>query len=110
MSYAFPPDIRDLIDQNLATGIYSSDEDVLQAALHVLSGYHATVADIRQSMIDYEQGRGEPLSQAMADIRRQLGAKLRLTASRFFRAPNARCWTSRYVVREPFGRTSILLA
>jgi hypothetical protein len=76
MSYAFPPEIRALIDQNLATGIYSSEEDVLQAALHVLSDYHATVADIRQGMIDYEQGRGEPLSQAMADIRRQLGAKL----------------------------------
>jgi Arc/MetJ-type ribon-helix-helix transcriptional regulator len=76
MSYAFPPQIRELIDQNLATGIYTSEEDVLQAALHALSDYHATIADIREGMIDYEQGRGEPLSQAMADIRRQLGAKL----------------------------------
>ncbi len=76
MSYAFPPEIRELIDQNMATGIYASEEDVLQAALHTLSDYHATISDIRQGMIDYEQGRGEPLSHAMADIRRQLGAKL----------------------------------
>jgi Arc/MetJ-type ribon-helix-helix transcriptional regulator len=76
MSYAFPPDIRELIDQNMATGIYASEEDVLQAALHALSEYHATIADIRQGMIDYDAGRGEPLSDAMADIRRQMGSRL----------------------------------
>ena len=76
MPYAFPPEIKQLIDQNMATGMYASEEDVLQAALHALSDYHAAIADIRQGMVDYEQGRGEPLSEAMADIRRQLGAKL----------------------------------
>jgi len=76
MSYAFPPEIRELIDQIMATGFYVSEEDVLQAALHALNDYHATIADIRQGLIDYEQGRGEPLAEAMADIRRQLGAKL----------------------------------
>ncbi len=75
MAYAFPPDIKQLIDRNMATGMYSSEDDVLQAALHVLSDYNATVADIRQGMTDYEQGRGEPLSEAMSDIRRQLGSK-----------------------------------
>lgn len=73
MPYAFPPEIKLLIDQNMATGQYSSEDHVLQAALHVLSDYHATIADIRQGMSDYDQGRGEPLSQAMADIRQQLG-------------------------------------
>jgi hypothetical protein len=73
MSYAFPPEIKQLIDQNMATGLYSSEEDLLQAALHVLSNYNATVADSRQGMADYEQGRGVPLAEAMADIRRQLG-------------------------------------
>ena len=76
MPYAFPPEIKQLIEQNMATGIYASEEEVLQAALHVLSDYHATVADIRQGMSDYEQGRGEPLAEAMADIRRELGSRL----------------------------------
>ena len=76
MPYAFPDEIKQLIDQNLATGIYSSEDDVLQAALHALSDYHATVADIRQGRMDYEHGLGQPLSDAMADIRRQLGATL----------------------------------
>jgi predicted transcriptional regulator len=73
MSYVFPPGIQQLIDQNMATGLYTSEEHVLQAALHVLSEYNATVADIRQGMVDYEQGRGVPLAEAMADIRGQLG-------------------------------------
>jgi Arc/MetJ-type ribon-helix-helix transcriptional regulator len=75
MSYTFPAEIKQLIDQNLATGMYSSEDEVLQAALHALSEYHATVADIRQGMIDYEHGRGEPLAQAMTDIRQQLSSK-----------------------------------
>ena len=75
MPYAFPPEIRNLIDQNMGTGLYSSEEQVLQAALHVLSDYNATIADIRQGVVDYEQGRGEPLSQAMADIRRRLSSQ-----------------------------------
>jgi Arc/MetJ-type ribon-helix-helix transcriptional regulator len=74
MSYAFPPEIRQLIDQSLATGVYSSEEDVLQAALYVLGDYHATIADIRQGMSDYAAGHGEPLSEAMADVRQQLSS------------------------------------
>jgi hypothetical protein len=75
MSYVFPTEIRRLIDQNMATGAYASEEAVLQAALHVLSDYHATIADIRQGRIDYEAGLGESLSDAIADIRRQLGSR-----------------------------------
>ena len=75
MRFAFSPEITRLIHENMATGLYSSEEDVLEAALHVLSDYHATIADIRQGVIDYEQGRGQPVSEAMADIRRDLGAK-----------------------------------
>ena len=71
----FPPEIKQLIDQNMATGMVASEEDVLQESLHALSDYHATIADIRQGMIDYELGRGEPLSQAIADIRQQLGSR-----------------------------------
>lgn len=75
MSYAFPPEIMQLIRENMATGIYSSEDEVLQAALHVLSDYNATVADIRQGVDDYQKGEGEPLSNAFTDIRRQLDSK-----------------------------------
>jgi Arc/MetJ-type ribon-helix-helix transcriptional regulator len=79
MSYAFPREIKLLIEQNMATGKYASEEDVLQAALHALSDYHATIADIRQGIIDYEQGRGEPPPEAMADVRQQLGSRLEVS-------------------------------
>jgi predicted transcriptional regulator len=75
MSFVFSPEIKRLIDQNMATGLYSSEEDVLQTALHVLNDYHATIADIRLGLVDYENGRGQSLSEAMADIRKELGAQ-----------------------------------
>jgi hypothetical protein len=72
MSYGLPSSIQVLIDQSLATGIYSSEEQVLETALHVLMDYHESVEDIRQGMVDYESGLGEPLSEAMSGIRREL--------------------------------------
>lgn len=75
MSYAFPPEIRQLINQNLATGIYASEEQVLQAALHALSDYHSTIDDIRHGMIDHEKGLGQPLPQALAEVRDHLDSK-----------------------------------
>ena len=75
MSYPFPPAIQHLIDQNMATGVYASEDEVLQAALGVLSDYHATVADIQAGMVDYDQGRGEPMSQAFADVRNRLDSR-----------------------------------
>ena len=74
MQYAFSPEIQRLIDESLSTGCYSSPEEVIHAALHALSTYHATVADVRQGVIDYGQDAGQPLAEAMADIRRELGA------------------------------------
>jgi len=73
MPYEFPHDVRELIDRHMATGMYASEEDALHAALHALTDYRATVADIRQGMVDYEQKRGQSLSRAMAHVRWQLG-------------------------------------
>ena len=75
MSYEFPPEIQNLINQNMASGAYSSENHVLQMALHVLSDYHATIADIRQGISEFEDGKAEPLAQAMDDIRRQMSAQ-----------------------------------
>ena len=75
MSYAFPPEIKQLIDKNMATGIYGSEDDVLQAALLALSEYNATVGDIRQGVSDYNQGLGESLSEAILDIRQKMDMK-----------------------------------
>ncbi len=75
MSNKFPPEIQNLIDQYMASGAYSSENHFLQTALHVLSDYQATITDIRQGISEFEDGKAEPLSQAMDDIRRQLSAQ-----------------------------------
>jgi hypothetical protein len=58
----------------VSTGLYANEDQVLHAALHVLSDYHATISDIRQGRLDYEAGMGQPLAEAMAEIRQKLGA------------------------------------
>lgn len=75
MAYEFPPTIRALIEENLAHGRYDSVDQVLEAALHVLSDYHASIADIRSGMNDFDEGRSEPLGDAMNDVRSQLGLR-----------------------------------
>lgn len=76
MSYNFPPEIKSLVDQNMAIGSYASEDHLLAAALHVLSDYHATVADVRQGISEYEHGEAEPLSAALTDIREQLRSRI----------------------------------
>jgi hypothetical protein len=73
MSYNFPPEIKSLVDQNMALGVYLSEDHLLQAALHVLSDYHATVSDVRQGITDFEAGNYQDISAAFADIRAELG-------------------------------------
>jgi Arc/MetJ-type ribon-helix-helix transcriptional regulator len=75
MSYAFSPEIQQLIDVNLASGRYGSEAEVLKAALHALSDHQSTLDDIRQGRLDYEQGYGEPLATAMSGIGQSLEAK-----------------------------------
>jgi hypothetical protein len=76
MSYNFPPEIKSLVDQNMAQGLYDSEDHLLQTALHVLSDYHATVADIRQGITDFEAGNFQDISAAFSDIRTELGKPL----------------------------------
>jgi len=75
MPYAFAPEIKHLVDQSLSSGEYASEDEVLRAALHALGDYHATIADIRQGQADHQQGRGESVTAAVADIRHHLQAK-----------------------------------
>jgi hypothetical protein len=52
--------------------MHFSEDDNLEPNIFVDVEYQSTIADVHQGMIDYEQGRGEPLSEAMADIKGQL--------------------------------------
>ena len=71
MPYNLPPDVQDQIKQQIATGHYSSEDDVLRAALQALSFRHDELAAIQAGIDDMEAGRMHPFEEADADIRGQ---------------------------------------
>jgi Arc/MetJ-type ribon-helix-helix transcriptional regulator len=69
--------IQDAIAHHLATGKYTSAEDVVLAGLQRLdedeAEHLATVADLQESLADEQAGRLKPLSAVAADVRREHG-------------------------------------
>lgn len=58
MSYHFPADIESLVQQQLATGHFSSPDDVLRAALQQLQLEDQEVKAIQQSIERLDEGEG----------------------------------------------------
>lgn len=73
MQYQFPANIKQLVTAQLATGKYSSENDVLFHALRTLKEYNESVADIEDGIADEVAGRTRPLHEVDADIRQKLG-------------------------------------
>ena len=80
MSYAFPPDVAKLIQEQMATGSYSSEDDVLRVALTVLGQYaepededeyRETLAAVREGHADAEAGRVTPLRTLIEEFRQR---------------------------------------
>ena len=61
--YQFPPDLEDEIKQRMATGQYTSEDDVLREALHALRWRDEEVAAIQEGIDDMEAGRVKPLRE-----------------------------------------------
>jgi len=73
MPYNLPPDVQDQIRQHIATGQYSSEDDVLRAALRALAFRRDELAAVQAGLDDMEAGRVSPFEDVDADIRRQFG-------------------------------------
>ena len=71
------PKIQEAIAIHLATGKYSSAEEVVLVALKQLAedemDYAATVADLRESVADENAGRMKPLAEVATNIRQKHG-------------------------------------
>jgi hypothetical protein len=65
------PDIAELIQNEMVLGGYSSEEAVLRDALGALADRRSVLDDIRQGIEDMNSGRGRPLQEVDADIRRE---------------------------------------
>ena len=69
MSYPFTPALDRLIQEELATGIYHSEEEVLVEAMQALRDRNETIAGIQEGIVDMEAGRVRPLSEVDAELR-----------------------------------------
>ncbi len=73
MQYPFPAEIGQLVTAQLATGKYSSENEVLLHALRTLKDYDESVADIQEGIADEAAGRMRPLRVVDSDLRQKLG-------------------------------------
>ncbi len=69
MSYLFPPMLDQLIREELATGVYHSEEEVLVEAMQALRDRNATIADIQEGLADMDAGRVRLLSEVDSELR-----------------------------------------
>jgi putative addiction module CopG family antidote len=71
MSYAFPPDLRELVAARLANGKYSTEDELLRDALRALNEEDEDLAAVREAIADWQAGdQGTPLGEAFDEVRR----------------------------------------
>jgi predicted transcriptional regulator len=73
MSYPFPPVLDRLVREELATGVYDSEDDVLVEAMQALRDRHQTIAGIREGLSDLDAGRVRLLGDVDAELRTKHG-------------------------------------
>ncbi len=69
MPYQFPPDLERLVEEQMATGGYDTEDDVLRDALRALSLRNEEVAAIQECIDDMEACRFRSLEEVDAEIR-----------------------------------------
>lgn len=74
MGIEIPAVLRPFVDQELKTGLYESEQDLVNKALEMLQREReSALAGIREGLADVEAGRVQPLAEAFADLRKELG-------------------------------------
>jgi len=69
MSYVFPPEIERLVREELATGVYASEDEVLLEAMRALHEQDETIAGIQEGLADVKAGRVRPLNAMDTELR-----------------------------------------
>lgn len=74
MAYQLPPDVQHSVTTWIASGRYSSEEEVLRDALRALNDEQDDGAAIDEALIDLEQGDpGIGVRQVFQELREQHG-------------------------------------
>jgi Arc/MetJ-type ribon-helix-helix transcriptional regulator len=72
MPYQFPPDVEQLFRERMASGHYSTEDDLLREALCALAEREDDLAAVREALAQFEAGDpGVTLDEAFADVRRR---------------------------------------
>jgi Arc/MetJ-type ribon-helix-helix transcriptional regulator len=69
MSYVFPPELERLVREELAIGLYASEDEVLLEAMRALKERDEAITGIQEGLADLEAGRMRPLSAVDAELR-----------------------------------------
>ena len=69
MSYVFPPELERLVQEELATGAYTSEDDLLLEAMRALHDQNEAIAGIKEGIADLEAGRVRPLHAVDDELR-----------------------------------------
>jgi Arc/MetJ-type ribon-helix-helix transcriptional regulator len=75
MSYPFPPDVGQLVQEHMTLGGYASEDDVLRDALLALSQRREVLTDINEGITELENGGGVPLDTVDAELRQKYGIR-----------------------------------
>ncbi len=70
MPYPFPPDLQELVLKQMASGRYTSEDELLRSALRALEEDEQDLEAVRESLADWHAGDpGVPLADAFASVR-----------------------------------------
>jgi predicted transcriptional regulator len=73
MAYPFPPMLDQLVREELATGVYRSEDEVLVEAMQALRDRNEATAGIREGLSDLDAGRVRSLGNVDAELRTKYG-------------------------------------
>jgi putative addiction module CopG family antidote len=70
MPYPFPPDLQELVVEQMASGRYASEEDLLRSALRALAEEEQDLEAVREALAELRAGDpGVPVAEAFAASR-----------------------------------------
>ncbi|MFH1269014.1 MAG: type II toxin-antitoxin system ParD family antitoxin [Planctomycetota bacterium] len=74
MAFPFPPDLQQFVRDQMASGKYASEEELLRDAFLALAEEEEDVAAVREAVAQWQAGDpGIPLDEAVQTIRRKHG-------------------------------------
>ena len=74
MTFPFPPDLQEFVRDQLASGKYASEEELLRDAFQALAEEEEDLAAVREAVGQWQAGDpGVPLDEAFETIRRKHG-------------------------------------